>query len=77
MGVLLISSFLNAFYFLPIVYQAFFGKKQDHFPADAPVKIQEANLCLVVPLAITALASIALFFFPQMFVNLIVLGLNL
>ncbi|MCF8114204.1 MAG: monovalent cation/H+ antiporter subunit D family protein [Desulfotignum sp.] len=76
MVVLLVSSFLNAFYFLPIVYQAFFGKGKEAL-SDGPVKIQEASLCLVVPLAITALASIGLFFFPQMFVDLIVLGLNL
>jgi multicomponent Na+:H+ antiporter subunit D len=76
MGVLLISSFLNAFYFLPIVFQAFFGKNEADVPG-VPVQIKEANLCLVVPLAVTALASIGLFFFPQMFVDLIVLGLNL
>ena len=76
MVVLLISSFLNAFYFLPIVYQGFFGKPDDA-PLNAPVAVREANLCLVVPLAVTALASIALFFFPQMFVDLIVSGLNL
>jgi multicomponent Na+:H+ antiporter subunit D len=76
MGVLLISSFLNAFYFLPIVFQAFFGKNEAVVPG-TPVQIKEANLCLVVPLAVTALASIGLFFFPKMFVDLIVLGLNL
>jgi multicomponent Na+:H+ antiporter subunit D len=76
MVILLISSFLNAFYFLPIVFQGFFGKPDDA-PLNAPVAVREANLCLVVPLAVTALASIALFFFPQMFVDLIVLGLNL
>jgi multicomponent Na+:H+ antiporter subunit D len=76
MVVLLISSFLNAFYFLPIVFQGFFGKPDDA-PVNGPVVVREANLCLVVPLAITALASIVLFFFPQMFVDLIVLGLNL
>jgi len=76
MVVLLLSSFLNACYFLPIVFQGFFGKPDDA-PVNAPVTVREANLCLVVPLAITALASMALFFFPQMFVDLIVLGLNL
>lgn len=76
MVVLLISSFLNAFYFLPIVFQGFFGKPDDA-AVNTPLAVREANLCLVVPLAITALASIALFFFPQMFVDLIVLGLNL
>jgi multicomponent Na+:H+ antiporter subunit D len=76
MVILLISSFLNAFYFLPIVFQGFFGRPDDP-SLKGPVVVREANLCLVVPLAVTALASIALFFFPQMFVDLIVLGLNL
>ena len=76
MVVLLISSFLNAFYFLPIVFQGFFGKPDDA-AVNGPIAVREANLCLVVPLAITALASIALFFFPQLFVDLIVSGLNL
>jgi multicomponent Na+:H+ antiporter subunit D len=58
------------------VFQAFFGKNEAVVPG-VPVQIKEANLCLVVPLAVTALASIGLFFFPQMFVDLIVLGLNL
>jgi len=76
MVVLLISSFLNAFYFLPIVFQGFFGKPDDA-SLNGPVAVREAGLCLVVPLAVTALASMVLFFFPRMFVDLIVLGLNL
>ncbi len=75
MGVLLLSSFLNAFYFLPIVYQGFFGTSE--VEEDNEPGIKEANLCCVVPLAITAVASIVLFFFPGMFVDLIKLGLGL
>jgi multicomponent Na+:H+ antiporter subunit D len=74
--VLLVSSFLNAFYFLPIVYKGFFGKAEDEDDA-LPVKIAEANLCLVVPLIITAGISIVLFFYPDIFVNLIKVGLAL
>ncbi|MBU2628482.1 MAG: monovalent cation/H+ antiporter subunit D family protein, partial [Proteobacteria bacterium] len=76
MIVLLVSSFLNAFYFLPIVYKGFFGKSEDE-EGDTPVKIKEANLCLVIPLVITAIISIVLFFYPTVFVNLIKVGLAL
>ena len=75
MLVLLVSSFLNAFYFLPIVYKGFFGKSDEE--DDTPVKIQEANLCLVIPLVITAIISIILFFYPTIFVNLIKVGLGI
>jgi len=76
MIVLLVSSFLNAFYFLPIVYQGFFGKSEEEVDG-VPVKIKEANLCLVIPLMITAVISIVLFFYPTIFVNLINVGLGL
>ena len=76
MLVLLVSSFLNAFYFLPIVYKAFFGQSPDE-TEPAPVKIQEANLCCVIPLLITAVISIVLFFSPTLFINLIKLGLGI
>jgi multicomponent Na+:H+ antiporter subunit D len=75
MVVLLVSSFLNAFYFLPIVYKGFFGKSEDE--TNEPVKIKEANLCLVIPLMITAVISIVLFFYPTVFVNLIKVGLGI
>jgi multicomponent Na+:H+ antiporter subunit D len=74
MVVLLVSSFLNAFYFLPIVYNGFFGKSPDEDDT-TPVKIKEANLCCVIPLMITAVISIVLFFYPTVFVNLIKVGL--
>jgi len=65
--VLLTSSLLNAAYFMPIVYRAFFnppdGNAQD-------TGIQEAPLFCVVPLTVTALISILLFFYPQPFFRL-------
>jgi multicomponent Na+:H+ antiporter subunit D len=76
MVVLLLSSFLNAFYFLPIVYKGFFGKSEEEVN-NLPVKIQEANLCLLIPLIITAVISIALFFYPTVFINLIKVGLGI
>ncbi|MCG8633739.1 MAG: monovalent cation/H+ antiporter subunit D family protein, partial [Desulfobacterales bacterium] len=75
MVVLLLSSFLNAFYFLPIIYQGFFGTSD--VPEDNEPGIKEANLCCVIPLSITAVVSIVLFFFPGMFMDLIKLGLGL
>ncbi len=77
MVVLLISSFLNAFYFLPIVYQGFFGKSEDEEDPDAVSSIHEANLCLLIPLLITALLSIVLFFYPTVFIRLIQIGLGI
>jgi multicomponent Na+:H+ antiporter subunit D len=76
MLVLLLSSFLNEFYFLPIIYKGFFGKSEDE-DENTPVKIQEANLCLVIPLVISAIISIVLFFYPTVFVNLIKVGLGI
>jgi multicomponent Na+:H+ antiporter subunit D len=73
MVVLLVSSFLNAFYFLPIVYKGFFGESED----PGLERIQEANLCCVIPLMITAVISIILFFYPTLFVNLIKVGLGI
>ncbi|MFH2093586.1 MAG: monovalent cation/H+ antiporter subunit D family protein [Pseudomonadota bacterium] len=76
MLVLLISSFLNAFYFLPIIYQGFFGTSPDD-NQEGPVQIKEANPACVIPLIITACISIALFFYPDVFVLLIKIGLRI
>jgi len=76
MIVLLISSFLNAFYFLPIVYRGFFGKSGEE-EVNRPVKIEEANLRMVIPLIITAIISVVLFFYPTVFINLIKVGLGI
>ena len=65
--VLLVSSFLNAVYFLPIVYNAFFCAPEDNLFEN---KVKEAPLWCVVPLVITALVSIALFFYPTLFQRL-------
>ena len=67
LGVLLGSSLLNAAYFLPVVYRAFFCTPEESL---FEARIQEAPLWCVVPLIFTAIGSIALFFFPQPFFNL-------
>ena len=73
MLVLLLSSLLNAIYFLPIVFKAFFAlnTEQENDP-----EIKEAPLCCLIPLTLTAIASIFLFFYPNIFVNLALLALG-
>lgn len=68
--VLLISSFLNAAYFLPVAYQAFFGKpsSDDHFYKEE--RIQEGPVLAVAALGLTGIGSVVLFFYPQPFFEL-------
>ena len=79
MVVLLVSSFLNAFYFLPIVFKGFFPEhtKTSETAGTWGSKIEEAPLCCVIPLTITAAVSIVLFFIPDLFINLIKTALGL
>jgi multicomponent Na+:H+ antiporter subunit D len=66
MVVLLVSSLLNAAYFLPIFYRAFFAA-----PAvELEPGIKEAPLFCLVPLCVTALLSVGLFFYPDLFLRL-------
>jgi multicomponent Na+:H+ antiporter subunit D len=65
--VLLGSSLLNAAYFLPVVYKAFFCTLEESMFED---RVEEAPVWCVAPLVVTALCSIGLFFFPQPFFNL-------
>jgi multicomponent Na+:H+ antiporter subunit D len=65
--VLLTSSFLNAAYFMPIVYRAFFSRPEGE---EGETRIQEAPLFCIAPLTLTALISIFLFFYPQPFFRL-------
>lgn len=67
LAVLLISSLLNAAYFLPIVYRAFFcGQSESLFEN----RIKEAPAWCLVPPVLTAAASVVLFFHPQPFLDL-------
>lgn len=67
LGVLLASSLLNAVYFLPIVYRAFFCPEEACRFQGPP---SEAPLWCTVPLVVTALMSLAVFFFPDPFLHL-------
>jgi multicomponent Na+:H+ antiporter subunit D len=64
---LMLSSLLNAAYFVPIVYRAFFGE-------EGPVEGEAAEVkevpLIVVPLVLTAAGSIILGLFPEFFIKL-------
>jgi multicomponent Na+:H+ antiporter subunit D len=68
MVVLLVSTLLNAAYFAPVVYQGFFGKASE---ADAHDHHGEAHPALVIPLCITAIISVVIGLYPQLFLNLL------
>lgn len=65
--VLLTSSLLNAAYFMPIVYRAFFCPKEKTMFEPG---MREAPVFCVVPLMLTALISIILLFYPEPFFRL-------
>ncbi|MBI9089763.1 MAG: monovalent cation/H+ antiporter subunit D family protein [Desulfobacterium sp.] len=65
--VLLGSSFLNAAYFFPVFYNAFFLSDPEMTFEN---RVEEAPIWCVVPLTITAGISMVLFFYPQPFLNL-------
>lgn len=67
LAIYLVSSFLNAAYFLPIVYRAFFCRPEEAMFAD---KVAEAPVMCVAPLVLTALISVLLFFFSFPFFDL-------
>jgi multicomponent Na+:H+ antiporter subunit D len=64
--VYLVSSVLNGVYFFPIVYRAFFRAPANPIAGG----IKEAPLACVIPLAMTAMASVLLFFFPGLLFEL-------
>ncbi|MBI5253805.1 MAG: monovalent cation/H+ antiporter subunit D family protein [Euryarchaeota archaeon] len=65
--VLLASSILNAAYFLPVVYKAFFEAPKEEFNGG---EIKEAPVFVVVPLVLTAIASVMLCLYPDYFLDL-------
>jgi multicomponent Na+:H+ antiporter subunit D len=64
--VLLASSILNAGYFAPIVFKAFFPKN-----GSAGLVRAEASPFMVVPLFLTSVLSVVFGFFPNLFLELI------
>ena len=71
--VLLTSSLLNAAYFFPIVYKAFFCTAEE---AMFDNKMEEAPIWCVAPLVLTAVISIVLFFYPNLFLDLATLAIS-
>jgi len=65
--VLLGSSLLNAAYFLPIVYRAFFCTPEESMFEGG---MKEAPVWCVAPLVLTAAVSVFMFFYPQPFFRL-------
>ena len=65
-AVIIASTLLNAGYFLPIIYAAFFKKPKGNSDDDHG----EAPLAIVITLSITAAATVLLFFFPGLFLEL-------
>jgi len=63
-GVIVVSTILNASYFLPIVWRAFLSKPEAGHGASPSMGHGEAPLPIVLALTATALGTIALFFFP-------------
>jgi len=71
--VLLTSTLLNAAYFIPMTYHAFFSApsiSSDHGGKGDGEEIHEASYFVVIPLLITAVASVLLGIFPSYFLSL-------
>ncbi|MCC5835376.1 MAG: monovalent cation/H+ antiporter subunit D family protein [Opitutales bacterium] len=71
--VLLTSTLLNAAYFGPVVYQAFFGKPTEE---DRAKPVREASPLIVIPLLITASISVLIGLFPSTFMQFVQLVLS-
>ena len=67
LAVLLASSLLNAAYFLPIAYRAFFCTPSEKLYSG---RVKEAPRWCLIPPLVTALLSMVLFFYPQPFLRL-------
>jgi len=65
---LMISTILNAGYFVPITIRAFFKGNNQKFTREG---IKEAPLTMVIPIVIAALISVLIGIFPQFFAHLI------
>jgi multicomponent Na+:H+ antiporter subunit D len=65
-GVLVASTILNACYFIPIVYAAFFKD----LPPGEKAERQESPVAMIVPLVLTAIGVVVSFFTPSVFLDL-------
>ena len=69
-AVLMISSLLNIAYLLPIPLKGFFGAAETN---PAASRIKEAPVACLIAMGVTALAVVALFFFPDPIYDLLML----
>jgi multicomponent Na+:H+ antiporter subunit D len=72
LGILVISGLLNAAYFFPIVHIAFFRKGGKELEGKG-----EAPLTMVIPLVVTAIMSLLLGIYPDLFFNFFRMALNI
>ena len=63
LAILVVSTLLNAAYFVPVVYSGFFGQAP---AADAGIVRREAPLLVLVPLCVTAVISVLIGVFPDL-----------
>ncbi|MBD1401789.1 monovalent cation/H+ antiporter subunit D family protein [Pelovirga terrestris] len=71
LAVLLVSSLLNAGYFVPITFKAFFGTPPATDSGSGSLERQPLVLLMVVPLLITGLISVLIGIWPDLFLNTI------
>jgi multicomponent Na+:H+ antiporter subunit D len=64
--VLVSSTLLNAAYFVPVIYQGFFGEVSAE---DAHHHHKEAPLAMVIPLCLTAAISVVIGLYPDFFMS--------
>jgi len=67
-AVLLASTLLNAAYFAPVVYHAFFGERSE---PDHGHEYKEAHPSMVIPLSITAVISVIIGLYPGFFMRFV------
>lgn len=72
--VLLTSTLLNAAYFGPVVYQAYFGKSGTS--DSGTVEVRDAAWMMRIPLIVTAIISVLIGLFPSTFMQLVQLVLS-
>ena len=65
-GVIIVSTLLNAAYFLPIVYAAFFRAPENNQGNEIKGRHAEAPLTVLLAITVTAAGTVVLFFFPDL-----------
>jgi len=65
LAVIIVSTMLNAGYFLPIIYKAFFGEEKPAEGTAISSNYSEAPLLMLVAMCISTLAVLLLFAWPE------------